>query len=416
MNGLQNDFLKRSVAAIGYLVERAKNEVVLPPAFIRDAFRTLHTIKGTSQTFGFSASAEIAHELENQLADAKENDDFLSPNFKTDLLEGFAQLIISFTQTDNADNQKSYIGKKKRTNKTDVKLKNPTNFEAGIFIQFSEHEKKSITAEVNNGKNIFLVNADFGLAEFPEGFKNLREKLSASSEIIATFPNPKTAEKGKIGFQICVASNETIEKLHNDLKHFSIEIIEQELLFKTDLDEILSQIKAHGNDLAKKTGKDIEIKLSAERLKISSEKSKLIFEILLHLLRNAIDHAIETEAERITKGKNHQAEIKIAIISAKDGLKLSVKDDGKGIDTEKIRRKAIENKLISSGKKMTEGEMLDLIFVHEFSTAETVTEVSGRGIGLDAVKNLVENANGTISVKTRRDFGTTFEVFLCHEK
>lgn len=97
-------------------------------------------------------------------------------------------------------------------------------------------------------------------------------------------------------------------------------------------------------------------------------------------------------------------------------MKLSVKDNGKGIDAEKIRAKAIEKKIISPAKTLTESEMLDLIFLHDFSTAEILTEISGRGVGLDAVKKLVENARGTINVKSRRESGAIFEVFLRYEK
>ena len=416
MKSLQNDFLKRSVAALESLTERAKNEAVLPPEFVREAFRTLHTIKGTSQTFGFSASANLAHELENLLSDAKENDEFLNGNFKAELLNGLAYLIDSFTQTDNFSNQKSFLEKNNRSNKTTAKLQNSVAFESEIFKQFSEHEKKSILSEVNKGKNTFFVNADFGLADFANGFKNLREILSAKGEIIATFPNQQTAEKDKIGFQICFASEETAENLREILKDFSAEIIEQELLLQNNLDEVLLQIAAYGNELATYFDKEIAIEISAEKITLSPEKSKLIFDVLLHLLRNAIDHAIEDKEERTAKGKNRPAKIEISVKLVENGLKLSVKDDGKGIDLEKVKAIAIEKRLLSDEKILTESEMLDLIFLHEFSTAETVTKVSGRGIGLDAVKNLVENSGGTISVKSRRSLGTTFEVFFRNEQ
>ena len=404
MKSLQKDFLKRSVAALEDLSKRAKNKAVLTSEFVREAFRTLHTIKGTSQTFGFSASAKIAHELENLLSDAKENDGFFSDEFKDNLLKGLAYLIDSFTQTDDLKVEKSFSDKK---SKAPILPKDFT-FEAEFLNQFSEHEKKSIVSEVNKGKNLFIVRADFDLSNFSDEFKKLREKLSEKGEIIATLSNSNTIEKGKIGFRICVASNESEIKLNQVIKEFSADIVRQKPIPENNLDKILKQIAAHGKDLAERFEKNIEIEISAAQISISVEKAKLIFDILLHLTRNAIDHAFEKTRQK--------AKIEILLKSEKEGVKLLVKDNGKGIDTEKIARKAIEKKLLSSDKTLTESELLDLIFLHEFSTAETLTEISGRGVGLDAVKNLVENAGGTINVKSQRDFGTTFEVFLRYEK
>ena len=416
MKSLQSDFLKQSVVALKHLAERAGNQAVLSPEFVREAFRTLHTIKGTSQTFGFSASSNIAHELENLLSNAKENDSFLTESFKNNLLEGFAYLIDSFTDNDDVKGQKIFLEKVKNEKNINVTLPQTFTFESGFFNKFSLHEKKTIVSEVNKGRNIFLVHADFDLSNFTDEFKKLREKLSTKGEIIATLSNVNIAAKGKIGFQICLAADETSENLRDITSGFSTEIFEQKPLLQTNLEKVLSQIITHGKELTEKVGKKIKFEINAGSKEISLDKTKLIFEILLHLIRNAIDHAIETKAERIAKGKNQTAKITILLKDEKNNLKLSVKDDGKGIDAHKIRAKAIEKKLISPDKTLTESEMLDLIFLHEFSTAEILTEISGRGIGLDAVKNLVENAGGTISVKSRRDFGTTFEVLLRYEK
>lgn len=416
MKSLQSDFLKQSVVALQELAKCAESQAVLSPEFVREAFRTLHTIKGTLQTFGFSASSKIAHELENLLSDAKENDESLTVNFKNNLLEGLAYLINSFTDSDNLKDQNPFLKKSNEAEKKDLVLPETFTFESDFFSKFSLYEKKTIVSEVNKGRNIFLVYADFDLSNFTDEFKKLRENLSAKGEIIATLSNVNIAAKGKIGFQICLATDETSENLEEITSDFSTEIFEQKPLLQNNLDKVLSQITAHGKELAEKVGKKIEFEINARNIELSPDKMKLIFEILLHLIRNAIDHAIGTKAERIAKGKKRKAKITISLEAKKNGLKLSVKDDGKGIDTEKIRAKAIEKKMISPDKTLTESEMLDLIFLHELSTAETLTEISGRGVGLDAVKNLVENAGGIISVKSQRDFGTTFEVLLRYKK
>jgi chemotaxis protein histidine kinase CheA len=405
MNNLQKDFLQRSVANLENLTERAKKEESLSPEFLREIFRALHTIKGTSQTFGFENPARLAHELENLLS-AKDD----SADFKNLLLEGFALMIESFEQADNS-NHKVFIDKIRQIVPTSSPLKNSfaAQIPPEISKQLSEFEKNAYLSAVGDGKKIFCVKADFDLADFAAGFKNLKENLSLQGEIIATLPNPKTAERGKIGFLLYFAGQEIDEKIRQS---FPAEIIGQTEFFSDDLNGILAQVAAHGKDLARKFGKEIQITFSADKIELSSEKSKLIFDILLHLVRNAVDHAIEKPDERLAKGKDASGTIEISVKTNENELELSVKDDGKGIDSEKIRAKAAEKNLISDGEILTEREMLDLIFLHEFSTSDTISEISGRGVGLDAVKDLAENAGGKISVESRKDVGTTFEIIL----
>ena len=167
---------------------------------------------------------------------------------------------------------------------------------------------------------------------------------------------------------------------------------------------ILSKVVEHGENLADKLGKEIKFEIYADQIKLSDEKIKLVFDILLHLTRNAVDHAIEKKGE-----------IEISIRADENGQHLIFADNGSGIDLKKVRAKAIEKKLISADTVLTKQATLNLIFQSEFSTASKITEISGRGIGLDAVKDAVEKADGKISVKSRNGKGTTFEIFLPEE-
>ena len=135
--------------------------------------------------------------------------------------------------------------------------------------------------------------------------------------------------------------------------------------------------------------------------RLNAKYLNLIFEILLHLVRNAVDHSFDESGH-----------IEIRLKETDGGINLTLTDDGKGIDLYVIRAKAIEQKLILPDTNLSEQETLDLIFLPGFSTAERVTEISGRGVGLDEVQNLVVNARGTISVESRKDKGTVFEIFL----
>jgi chemotaxis protein histidine kinase CheA len=413
MNNLQKDFLHRSRANLENLSASAKKD--LSPELLREIFRALHTIKGTAQTFGFAASARLAHELENLLS-AGNNDGFSNADFRNTLIEGFALLVKSFDETDVFETPDAFLEKIRRFAPDSTPLENAffAQIPDEISSQLSEFEKNAFAAAQSAGKNIFCVRADFDFAVFGEEFKNLRENLSANGEIIATLPNPESATRNKIGFIIYFAGQES-DKIRANLRNFSVETVSQTASFPNDSGGVLTQIAAHAKDLAQRLGKEVEVLISADKIELSDETLKLVFDALLHLVRNAIDHAVETPEERRAKGKEPRGKIEIELKASENGFELSVRDDGKGIDLEKIRAKAVERNLLSGAQILTEKEMLDLIFLPEFSTRETISEISGRGVGLDAVKNLIENAGGKISVESVRDAGTTFGIFLPKE-
>jgi len=414
MNNLQKDFLHRSRANLENLSASAKEN--LSPELLREIFRALHTIKGTAQTFGFAASARLAHELENLLSAAGNSEVLSNADFRNTLIEGFALLIKSFGEADDFETPTAFLEKIRRLAPDSTPLENAffAQIPDDISRQLSEYEKNSFAAAQRAGKRIFCVRADFDFAVFGEEFKNLRESLSANGEIIATLPNPNSAARNKIGFLIYFAGQES-DKLRANLQNFSVETIGQTASFPNDSDGVLTQIAAHAKDLAQKLGKEVEILISNDKIELSDENLKLVFDALLHLVRNAIDHAVEKPEERRAKGREARGKIEISLKAFENGFELSVKDDGKGIDLEKIRAKALERNLLSDAQILTGTEMLDLIFLPEFSTRETVSEISGRGVGLDAVKNLIENAGGKISVESVQNSGTTFKIFLPKE-
>jgi chemotaxis protein histidine kinase CheA len=400
MNNLQKDFLKHSVANLENLIERAKAAETLPPEFLREAFRALHTIKGTSQTFGFSAPARLAHELENLLAVENHPADF-----KDLLLEGFGVLAESFGQTVDSAAQKSFLERLRETVPASSNAQNFSQIPGEIAGKLSEHERNRFAAAQGDGMNVYLVKAAFDFANFAAGFKKLKEDLSETGEIIATLPDSQLADKSKIGFLIYFASRESPE-------NFAAEVISRARSFSDDAGGILARAAAHGEDLARRSGKAVEFTVSVDETKLSDEQTNLLFDAALHLVRNAVDHAIESVEDRTGKGKQRFGTIEISLETAENDLHLTVKDDGKGIDSEIIRRKAVEKNIISAGEILTEAELLALIFTHEFSTAEAVSEVSGRGVGLGAVKDSVEKAGGAIVVESRKDAGTTFSITI----
>jgi two-component system chemotaxis sensor kinase CheA len=171
---------------------------------------------------------------------------------------------------------------------------------------------------------------------------------------------------------------------------------------------ITEKLKRVVRDLAASTGKEVELVVEGDKIEIDRTILEALKNPIIHIIRNAIDHGIEKPAERIDLGKNSCGQIKIIANHAENHIIIKIMDDGKGIDLNKIKEKAIEKKLIRNQdlNNMDERSILNLIFYPGFSTKDTVTNLSGRGIGMDVVKSNLAEVNGTIELKTRKDQGT----------
>ncbi|MDI9458666.1 chemotaxis protein CheA [Candidatus Darwinibacter acetoxidans] len=154
-------------------------------------------------------------------------------------------------------------------------------------------------------------------------------------------------------------------------------------------------------DLAQSRGKEINLEIFGETTELDRSIVNQIGDPLVHLIRNSIDHGIEPKEERIAKGKPGAGTIRLNARHEGSYILIEIMDDGKGLDVNRIRDKAVERNLLPEGtKEISMGEAVNLLFQPGFSTAEIVTDLSGRGVGLDAVKAVVESLSGTISVES----------------
>jgi len=167
-------------------------------------------------------------------------------------------------------------------------------------------------------------------------------------------------------------------------------------------------------DLSKQLNKEINFVMKGEETELDRTFVEEIGEPILHLLRNAIDHGIESKEERIAKGKPPVGTVVLSARHEGNNVVIEVEDDGRGIDKEKVLRKAIEKGLVSEARAATlsDQEILNFLFVPGFSTREDVSEVSGRGVGLDVVKNVVESLNGSVSIESEKNRGTKVTIRL----
>jgi len=263
-----------------------------------------------------------------------------------------------------------------------------------VWTSLRPEQKSTLTQSVAEGAKLFLVEASFDVAHFDREFQNLEQTLTKTGEVISRLPN---ATPGKINFRILYAqrsdadllniSDITIQeisvapasaaKVTHDLEAVkrAFEKLSAELinLPATPDEGVLQQVLRAGRAAAVVTAKEVDFEVRGEDLLLD----KTLVAPLVHLVRNAVDHGIESSGKIMIEVTTHDGETKI-----------TVTDDGRGI----------------------EPALIDQIFSPGFSTADEISELSGRGVGLDAVKTAIEEAGGSVSVTSKVGRGSTFEI------
>ncbi len=180
------------------------------------------------------------------------------------------------------------------------------------------------------------------------------------------------------------------------------------------VDQLFRRFPRIVRDVARQCGREVDLELSGQETDLDKGILDAIAEPLTHLVRNAVSHGIEPAEERRRLGKSPRGKIKLNAYHQGNQVVVEISDDGRGIDAQKIRSKALELGMMTAEEaaRLTEGETLDFIFRPGFSTAEEVTEVSGRGVGMDVVQSVLQRLKATIHVETHVGQGTTFRLKL----
>lgn len=167
-------------------------------------------------------------------------------------------------------------------------------------------------------------------------------------------------------------------------------------------------------DVARQLGKKVRLEIIGKNTPVDRDILEKLEAPLNHMLRNALDHGLETPEERIAAGKKEEGVIRLEARHRAGILAITITDDGRGIDVEKIRNKIIQQNLVSEemASKMTESELVDFLFLPGFSTTSSVTEISGRGVGLDVVQSMIQDVGGVIRTFTEKGHGTSFNLQL----
>ena len=274
-----------------------------------------------------------------------------------------------------------------------------------VWTSLRPEQKSTLTQSIAEGAKLFLVEASFDVAHFDREFQNLEQTLSKTGEVISRLPN---ATPGKVNFKILYAQRSDADLLNTSditIQEISVAIaspakathdleaverafekLSAELinLPATPDEGVLQQALRAGRAAAVVTGKEVNFEVRGEDLLLD----KTFVAPLVHLVRNAVDHGIESSKERVRQGKAERGKIVIEAATLDGETRITVTDDGRGIDP----------------------ALIDQIFTPGFSTAAEISEISGRGVGLDAVKTGIEEAGGSINVRSEVGQGSTFEI------
>ena len=287
-----------------------------------------------------------------------------------------------------------------------------------------------VVTRSNINQNVSLISSLVNRVSEVYG-DNVKDMKTIASEIIFAIKSGETREE--VIVSLVDSLSEDVEKLENlssvvlDIKskfedlsnsirlfnNISIELQEKITdLRLIPIDYLFSRLPRFVRETADMMGKEVNLIIKGQDTKLDKSVIDEVFDPIVHLIRNSIDHGIESKEERMKLGKSPKGNIIVEAFNEGNSVIIRVKDDGRGIDFEKIKKKGIEKGLIKDGIDYSKEQLLSLIFLPGFSTKDEVSNISGRGVGMDIVKAKVEKLRGSISISTSEGKGTVFLIKL----
>jgi two-component system chemotaxis sensor kinase CheA len=371
-------------------------------------FRAAHSIKGTGGALGFNGVASFTHHMETVLDQMREHLLPVTPQRialllrATDALAALVQAARDGTdppesrfavvcelqqQLESSSHFEAEEPGYDRPSETGVERSAPL-LPAGIAAQARQHPQPHCdTIRVSVAKVEELISL---VGELVTANSIMQDTLRSSPE---TEPLLREA-LGSI--------DRTTRQLRGQL--MSVRMVPIATLFR--------RFPRIVRDLAGRLGKSVVITITGEETELDKQMIDEIGDPLTHLIRNAVDHGLETRAQRAAQGKPAEGHIAFKAYQEGGNVVVEISDDGRGIDAARVRQKAISQGLIPADRVLTDEQAYQLIMLPGFSTAEKITDISGRGVGMDVVKRNVESLNGTIAISSSPGHGTCFRIKL----
>ncbi len=261
------------------------------------------------------------------------------------------------------------------------------------------------SAKANNNKPVTARTVRVDIEKLDALMNQVSELIIAKNSLVSLSDSEQNGEGNNQSFHDQI---EYLERITTNL-HESVMKVRM-----VPIESVVNKFPRMIRDLSRKLNKPMELYMSGEETELDRTVVDQIGDPLQHLLRNSADHGIESPEERKKAGKPETGSIILNAFQEGNNVIIEVKDDGAGIDTEKVKEKAIERGLVTpeQAENLTQKEIIDFLFMPSFSMAKKITDISGRGVGLDVVKSNIEALGGDVTVKSVKGTGTTFIVRL----
>ena len=416
MSQVSNDITESYVSEVKELLESAQKDIIALKANNEDAetlsrlLRNLHTIKGNSRMLGFTTVEKLAHAIED-----------IYKSVKDKKIKNSDRLIkLVFAVTEKIHGCLSSINRR-GTDRQDIELylQYCDKLAAGELIDVDAFIK-----EINKKNGILMEEEDDDLDENISDIQSIRIKLSRVNEIISDFDTMITREfhlksqldelkklEEKLGSR---ELSKIRKEFENDIYALETSIFSvQEKAFDLRMLPISIVLRPLENTIAMEAinlNKKVKCEIPDTDIALDKVILEELGDILMHIIRNALDHGIESPAERKKAKKSEEGTIRITCVREARYIELKISDDGRGLDYDKIRSKAITlyPERTDEIKGMNDRELSQFLFQSGFSTKEKITALSGRGVGLDVVWSNVEKIKGRIKIESEAGKGTSF--------
>ena len=459
--GLISDFCEEAweslQASENLLIELENNPT--SKDLINELFRAVHTVKGGSRLIEVKKIEQLSHELETVLDNVRSDKIVLDARLidislecikrigiitdevahrgpiKTKINDLLHALIsdddaldtkVKSNQDVNKVTPEQTIIKSPETNPQDTKTSAAPSVVREESIKVSAEKLDTV---LNTSSEVYInrirldndqkmlsdvleqINQDIGSLnkEFTSEISNSENENKVSSLI------PKYQTDINMGLEKIAIHNANLQKNIEDLEVLSSRLQSGAMNFRMlPISNLFNRFPAQVRDIARQIGKKVELKIQGGETELDKILINQLADPLLHLIRNSIDHGIESDQQRAEINKPEIGQINLSAYYLGSNAIIEIEDDGKGIDSKIIAAKAVEKNLLSNERasELSEKEIFDLIFEPGFSSAEQVTELSGRGVGMDVVKTSINQMQGSIKVESKVNQGTKITLRL----
>ncbi len=405
---------------------------------INKVFRSFHTIKGTSSFLNLNKLTTITHRCEDILNKIRKKETKLTPEIMDYILQGFDKIKELVFKIENEKNEEveteemvqkltelyKSLGQvqKVEEKESDIKARSEEKTEiiestSDLLKQVEIKAESANSSESENKKEQALKQTELkktdntirvDVERLDDLLNNVSELVLGRNRLAQINMEVSVEYEGTKLARELAETTKLIDMMTNEL---------QQLVMKTrmvKIGKVFNKYPRLVRDLSKIAGKKINLIIEGEETELDKTLIEEINDPLVHLIRNSVDHGIEKEEVRIANGKKPAGTIKLSAKQEGNTIIITIEDDGKGIDPDIIKNKAVSKGLITKEKaiELTKQEIFNLIFLPGFSTAEVVTNISGRGVGMDVVKTNVTKLRGTIEIDSVPKVGTKISIRL----